>query len=371
METSKGRPQDSGVRPGTRRVVVMVGPGGRMVGGMDSVIRTYRESALKERYDVRFVATSKGGSMARRYVTAVASLSHVALLCLGRPRPLFHIHVSQRGSFSRKGIVVRTAHALGCASVLHLHGSGFDTWAASQPEQRKRRISRVFNTADEVIVLSEEWKEKVANLTGRPDSIVLANPVTVPPLVPEKEGGRPVVAFMGRLGDRKGVPELLKAIEILQNDGVDADFVLAGDGEIERFQAVVATLPYPERVSLPGWLDRGQIAALLAGCTVFCLPSWAEGQPVAMLEAMAAARPCVLTPVGGIPSTITDGVNGLLVDPGDFTALAAALKRLLQDPQERKRLGEAARAWVEGTCSTDEIVRRLIAIYSDLGFLPA
>ena len=105
------------------------------------------------------------------------------------------------------------------------------------------------------------------------------------------------------------------------------------------------------------------VPALLAGCDVFCLPSFAEGLPLVVLEAMAQERPVVATAVGGTPEAVVNGETGLLVPPGDVGALAAALAALLCDPERARRLGEAGGARVRAVFSADEASRAILGLY--------
>ncbi len=111
---------------------------------------------------------------------------------------------------------------------------------------------------------------------------------------------------------------------------------------------------------------RDHVPSLLAGCDVLALPSYAEGMPLVVLEAMAQSRPVVASAVGGSPEVVVDGVTGLLVPPGDVHALAAALRGLLADPERARRLGEAGRARVEADFSADVMCRRVLRVYDEV-----
>jgi glycosyltransferase involved in cell wall biosynthesis len=120
------------------------------------------------------------------------------------------------------------------------------------------------------------------------------------------------------------------------------------------------------RVQELGWVTAGQKADELARAAIFCLPSHAEGLPMAMLEAMAAGKAIVTTGVGGIPDAVSDGENGLLVEPGQVAALADALARLLGDEAERRRLGERARATIAQRFESGVVVQQISAVYEAL-----
>jgi glycosyltransferase involved in cell wall biosynthesis len=141
----------------------------------------------------------------------------------------------------------------------------------------------------------------------------------------------------------------------------------AGDGDLGKVQRYAQALNMGARVKLRGWLDRKAAEGLLARASVFVLPSYVEGLPMSLLEAMAMGCPVVATCVGGIPDIVEDGVNGLLVRPGDPHALAGALARVLRDKALASRLGEAARATVADRFTAERSLARLEKIYAGLG----
>ena len=111
---------------------------------------------------------------------------------------------------------------------------------------------------------------------------------------------------------------------------------------------------------------RENAAALLAEVDVFALPSWTEGMPLVVLEAMAQRRPVVATPVGGTPEVVLDGETGLLIPPRDPDALAEALRRLLADNDLRRRMGDAGYERVRTRFSADAMTSRMLEVYDEV-----
>jgi len=122
-------------------------------------------------------------------------------------------------------------------------------------------------------------------------------------------------------------------------------------------------------VELPGWLGPESKSAALAASTIFLLPSYHEGMPMALLEAMSWGMPVIATPVGGIPQIVTNEVNGLLIPAADVAALTTAIERLLQDPTLRVRLGNAARTTIVSGFSLEDAMRKLDNIYRRFGLV--
>lgn len=161
----------------------------------------------------------------------------------------------------------------------------------------------------------------------------------------QKGGGH--VVFVGRLDPVKGVPLLLEAFARIRARHPGARLTVAGDGRSKaRLMARAQALGLGDAVRFPGYLEESQVADLLAGADMLVLPSFAEGLPVVLMEALAAEVPVVATQIAGVPELVRDGVSGLIVPPGDEVALAGAIDRLLSDPDLCARMGAAGRARV-------------------------
>jgi glycosyltransferase involved in cell wall biosynthesis len=176
----------------------------------------------------------------------------------------------------------------------------------------------------------------------------------------------PLIGEIGRLCDVKGQRELIEALVQLP----DARAVLVG-ADLERggaFQVELEReanrLGVADRVVFAG--AREDARDVLAEVDVLALPSWTEGLPLVVLEAMARHKPVVATPVGGTPEVVLDGETGLLVPPRDPDALAAALKRLLADGELRARMGEAGYRRVAERFSADRMTERVLEIYDEV-----
>jgi glycosyltransferase involved in cell wall biosynthesis len=180
------------------------------------------------------------------------------------------------------------------------------------------------------------------------------------------DDGRPIVLFLGRLGERKGVMELIRAFATVAKDFPGVDLVCAGDGDIAGAESVARDVGLGDRVRCPGWLRGDDKHKLLQDAIVFALPSHAEGLPMALLEAMATGLPVLATHVGGIPEVVRHGVEGYLVEPGDVDALAMFLRVLLEDEPGRRRVAAAARQRIEASYSLSPILERLESIYQSI-----
>jgi glycosyltransferase involved in cell wall biosynthesis len=174
-----------------------------------------------------------------------------------------------------------------------------------------------------------------------------------------------LVGAVGRLSPEKGFCNLIRAVHQLAQAGLDVGLLLVGDGsDREALASLVRDLGLNDRVRLAGF--QSDTRPSFEAMDVFALSSLREGLPNVVLEAMAYSIPVVATRVNGVPRLVCDGQNGLLVDPGLATALAAALQRLSAEPELCERLGAAGRATVERSYSFATRIEKLCESYDRL-----
>lgn len=213
------------------------------------------------------------------------------------------------------------------------------------------RDLRLGNRALRIFAVSRSLAEDLHRQGIRQPVDVCYEGIDLPSAAAKREGhvpaGRsPVIAFAGRLVERKGVAYLLEALPALVARHPDALLWIAGDGPLrEDLERQAAERNLTGAVSFLGF--RGDVPSLLSESDLFALPSLTEGLPLVLLEAMAASLPIVACHVDGVPEFVRDGETGLLVPPRSADALARAMLRLCDDRAEADRLGRAARAFVE------------------------
>jgi colanic acid/amylovoran biosynthesis glycosyltransferase len=171
---------------------------------------------------------------------------------------------------------------------------------------------------------------------------------------------------VGRLVPSKGQYILLAAISRLVKSHPNIRLRLVGDGpDREGLERAIAANDLGRYVTLEGSVNQDRIRTYYREADIFVLPSFAEGIPVVLMEAMAMEIPCVSTFVAGIPELIRNEVDGILISPSDDRALAGAIKRLLEEPDLRRRLGEAGRRRVMEKYDLDRNVTHLAEIFAD------
>jgi phenylacetate-CoA ligase len=336
--------------------VLMFGPGMDEQGGIAATVATWRDAGVLAAEGVRHVPSHVDGSRWRKLATFVQAL---AILLRARPR-IVHVHSASNASFYRKALVLAVARARGCRTVFHLHGGGFAAFA----RRHARIVRHTLLRSDAVLVLSRTWADFVRDFAPGARVSVLPNTVTLPVLAGDvSQPGR--ILFIGRLEAAKGVDTLLDAVVQLAPRYPALHLVLAGAGDLHSYRALVTERGIADRVTLAGWISAARRAEELSCAAIFCLPSHAEGLPLALLEAMAAGKPVVAAAVGAIPEALADGA-GMLVPPRDAHALAKALATLLDDPQAAAAMGARARTVVAARYDTAQLGAHLAALYREL-----
>ena len=357
--------------PAQCRSVLMVGTHLAGTGGIRAVVCGYIQAGLFDRYRCIYVATHRTGSAWTKAAMAVRGWCRVALALVTLDAPLVHVHTASRASFWRKSVVCLLARAARRPYLLHVHGGEFMKFYGEESRPLAQRwIRHTLARAALVIALSEQWRERLLAMAPTARVEVLSNGVPLPDLHEQCRREEPTLLFVGDLIRAKGIHDLIRAFARIAPRFPQVKLVCAGGRPPAEMIALVAQLGLQSRIVCPGWLGPERLGAALGRATVFALPSYAEGMPMALLEAMSWGLPVIATPVGGVPQVVTHEVNGLLVVAGDIDGIAAALMRLLGEPALRAALGAAARRTIETRFSLETVLERLGEIYRRFGLEP-
>ena len=342
-------------------------------GGIATYVRDMQKTPLWSEWNVRHIPTHRDGSALDK-VIAFASGAVCFVVEVLRSKPsVVHLHTSADTSFIRKCVLFWIGRLAGVPVVVHVHASDFPGYHDQSPQLVRRIIVGTLTNADAVVALGEVLAQRLrviapnARITAIPNAVRLAERVTQP------TADEPVrVIFLGRIGDRKGTFRLLDAWAELVGEpgfetewGTRATLTIAGDGEVDRAQRHIEELRLTHCVRLSEWLPPEAVVKLLDEAHVLVLPSRNEGQPMAVLEAMARGLCVVASDVGGLREMIGDG-GGLVVPPDDVTAIADALRTVIRDGDLRAELGSVAHKRVESRFDLYSTSRRISALYAEI-----
>lgn len=342
-----------------RLKILMIGPDRSVHGGISGVVNNFYAAGLAERVSLVYIGTMADGSKIRKlfwavraYVKFCIKLSHCDIV---------HVNMASDVSYYRKSIFIRTAYHFHKKIIIHQHGGDFQTFYQRElSDKGRKRLEDVFAKADAVIVLTSFWENFFAQIVDKKKIVVIPNGVNLPQMSNGKHETHKLL-FLGRICKEKGIEELLETVVGLSQKYQDIQLYLGGIFEDEDLKVLAEQ--YPEIITLLGWVEGREKEKYLKLCNIFVLPSYFEGQPVSVLEAMSYACCVVASRVGGIPQMIEDNESGLLVEPGDKGSLKKALIKVLEDERFCTKLGMAAREKAGEEFSIDQSMEKLLSLY--------
>lgn len=240
---------------------------------------------------------------------------------------IVHIHTSEPPSALRKVLFMAVSKLLGKKVIVHFHSFSVDTTIKSKYQWVYRYL---FGKADCVLVLSKYWQDELCDTFGfNEDKVkVLYNPCTIEvsnKVYPKKKE----ILYAGTVNARKGYADMINAFARVADKHRDWSIVFAGNGEIEEGKALASCLGIDKQTIFLGWVRGNDKDKAFKEASIFCLPSYAEGFPMGVLDAWAYGLPVITTPVGGIPDIAKDGKNCLLFNPGDTNILAEQMDKMM------------------------------------------
>ena len=361
----------------TRPKVVVVAEAKPMRGGIATFAETITEDpVLAAEFDVELLntartATRQGGKLVFSNITNALGDAWKVYRA-ARKTDIIHLQlVADRGLPAIRTAALCLAARAGNRSVIaHCHSA---TGNAGRPEvadysDRDRFFLKSMGVCALVLTVAEPGTETLRAFMPKARVETVDNAVDVSSFkVAQLDAEIPTVLFVGVICERKGVPELAEACATLRDRGLPFNLVLIGgqgptpDDEYARIRAALERTGQTAAMVGPEYGE--QVKARLYASDVFVLPSYLEGQPMAILEAMATGLPVVTTAIGAVPWMIRDGVEGRVVEPGDVPALTEALADVLSSAQRRQAMGAAARKRAEERHDLPILSARLAAAY--------
>lgn len=345
----------------------MVGVDKQTKGGMWTVAENYINSKLfSERTNLKYVATSITGTKCKRILFTAKALLVIIFELLFKKYNLVHIHMAERGSVYRKNIVINISKIFACKVVLHMHGAEFETWYKEQNESKKEFIRSVLDKADKIIILGEYWREFVASLVNDEKKIcVVYNAVAVP----EKNrynSDATNLLFLGAVGARKGIYDLLGAMKIAEEQlEPNVKLFVYGPDVENNIEEKIAEYGVQQRVEYKGWLSAEEKEKVFNSIAANILPSYNEGLPMTILETMSYGIPNISTNVAAIPEAINCD-NGMIIEPGNKEKLAECIQLIMTEKEKRVNMSNQSHNMAKRLFALEQHILNVLKIYEEL-----
>lgn len=333
-------------------------------GGIAEIVRVYQRAGLFDKNQIIFISTRNPRNNLTKLVSGlVGLLKYIANL---HKAEIVHIHLASGWSFIRKSLFLIFGKTFGKKVILHVNGAEMGVYYEKASPWLKRYIENIFDRADLILALSQDWKKVFRKITKKTKIDILYNPIDMGEEPDFSKKIKNQFLFIGRIGERKGIYDVLAAMKDLVKKHPDFIYKVGGDGELDKLNQEIKKNKLERNVENLGWVKGELKEELLNKSGAFVMPSYNEGFPLAILEAMSNGLCVVTSPVGGIPELIKDGKNGFLVEPGDVKAIYKVLDDLLNNPAKVTKMGKRGWLTAKNKCSAEVVVKRLDRIYQEL-----
>ena len=360
-----------------RPVVLVLGPHREAISGVSTHVNLLMESALGDDFElVDFQVSSEGPKSESRLGKLVRLASSPFALfaaIIFRQVALVHINTSLNlRAYWRDLAYLFVAKLLRARVVYQVHGGELPARFFAGRRVLTAFLRWTLRLPDLVVVLAQCELEAYREFVPEQEVVVVSNGIDCAPfahlgtIVGSTRDALRLI-YIGRIAREKGLYETLQGIRLALELGVDARLTIAGGGAEEaRLRRYAVALGIAPRVTFVGPVFGDDKVNLMAGADVMLLPSYSEGLPYALLEAMAAGLPVIATPVGAIPDVVTHGTHGHLVPPRNGKAIAEALAIMAGDRERIGWMSRACRRRVRAAYSIERVAREFAARYREV-----
>lgn len=336
--------------------VIYIGPDIDAKGGIASVLKSYKEHFPTFHY---LKTNSRHGTIPGLFnlLWVFIALPFVKIFTC---RNILHIHVATGKSFIRKSWIITWGKILGYKIIFHSHsGKCIDYYA----KEGIQKIKRTIDKCKSIVVLSETWRDYYKNTFGYTNTTIINNIVSPAISFSKNEKDKIELLFLGLIKKDKGIFDLVDVLgqHINELKG-KIHLTIGGVGDKDSLEALISKYGIQEMVDFAGWVSGNAKYKLINDCDIVILPSYIEGMPITLLEAMAYGKPVISTTVGGIPSIINNGYNGFIIEPGDKLAIFNAIKHYIDKPSDIINHGQNGLTIVKDFYP-EEIIKQLQKLY--------
>lgn len=335
-------------------------------GGIEMVLFSYSLYIQKFQFISSWRNTSKF-KVIIHFITQIPKI--IFELKKNKEIKIIHLHGSYKGSIVRKLILLYLIKILFDKKIIyHSHGSKFEDNYKNADSLSKFFIKKLIENADVIICLSYSWKSFFESNFSCKKVAVLNNIINLPELKIKVHERNSIIKFLylGLIGERKGIYDVMNLI--INNRSIfesKIEIHIGGNGETENLERIIKENQLETIIKFHGWVSGSKKIELLNDSDVFILPSYNEGLPIAILEAMSYSLPIISTKVGGIPEIIDDGLNGFLITPGNLKELKKAMLFFIDDENSIKLFGINSKLKSQ-LFFPENVLNDLTKIYSDL-----
>ena len=347
--------------------VLMVGSETNVKGGMTTVVNSFLNHTFSE-CEIRYIPTHYNCGIKKNIIKFFLNITSLTKAI--KENDIIHMHMSERGSCVRKYIVFKIAKKNNKKVLLHTHGAEFKEYYSKLSDNRKKRIIELLTGCDKVLTLGESWNKYFKSLNRNIKCSILKNSVEIPPGKVSMDDKTFNILFLAIIDKRKGIYDLIEAAnKVLKTyDGnKKINFIIAGIGkEEEQIKGIVKKYNLDNNFEFLGWINSEEKSEVLKKSHLFVLPSYNEGLPVSILEAISYGVPVISTNVGSINEAVLNDFNGYLIEAGDIEALKCRIKDIIENRELWIRFSSNSKELCKQEFNSEEYFKKIEKLYSDL-----
>lgn len=341
--------------------ILSIGPSYKMPkGGIAQVLNSYDLYVYKRFKHI----TSNGGAnlFSKLLYFGKGLLLCVLRLLIDTSISIVHIHTASNNDFRRNALFISIAKMFGKKVVVHVHGGGFKDYY----NQQKKYVRKQLDKADAIVALSDYWSHFFSSELGYENVYVVHNIIPAPNFSPRKGEDIFNLLYLGHIYEKKGIFDLVDLIKENRKEYAGRLCLYIGGGlfEVDKLLDILREEKREDVIEYCGWVSGAAKEKLLNMADVYILPSYAEGVPISILEAMSYHLPIISTKVGGIPGIVNES-NGILIEPGNKEQMKNAIDKLMTSESLKREMGEASYK-MSISYQPENVARELKRVYDNL-----
>lgn len=349
--------------------ILMIGSDRSVKGGITSVVNQLLGYHWPDNIKIEYVSTYIEQSNIIKLLFFIKNYINILLKFLFSNIDTIYIHMSYNGSFYRKYYIHKLCKLFNKKTIVHLHGSEFEKFYNNSSARTQKKIRDLLKECDVFIVLGDNWKNVILRIQPLANIIVLPNAVSLPKEMVYRRKESFQILYLGMLIKRKGVSDLIDAIKIINKENFlkknNVKFIISGIGQEEEvLKRKVQELDLTRYIEFVGWIDNQDKKNFLMESQLLVLPSYNEGLPVAILEAMSYGLPIVSTDVGSISEAVLNNQNGFLITPGDIQGLALSIKKIVECPELWESFSKNSKRVIVSKFNEEDYFKKLINLFN-------
>ena len=342
-------------------------PGSASKGGITAVVQNYKKSDFwKNNHCFEFSSSIDEAGAFAKFAYLVFRYPAFIIMLLREQPNVVSLHTAHQNSFYRKFLYLILARVFGVRVILHIHPASFLDFYNDGNRIVRKLVRLAFRLSDRIVFLSENIRQGFSGLISDGRSFVLGNPVDIGEFTGWRQEWQKKprqILYLGWIIQEKGVYDIVDALPKVLGEFPDAKVLFAGNKEVEKLSNYIGNRKLSSSAIVLGWIEGMERIELLRTSRALILPSYTEGVPNVLLEAMASRLPIITSAVGGIPGLLEHDHTGIFIEPGNTEQIAEAIKLLIADEAKCDSLSDAAYKEVVSKYSLEVIGRQLERLY--------